>query len=385
MITPHISHRTGSPRGPLAGVRVVDFSTLLPGPMCSLILAQAGAEVIKIERPDRGDEMRTYAPKFGNDSVNFALLNQGKRSFALDLKKSADVEQAIALVRTADVLLEQFRPGVMDRLGLGYEAMRAINPGLIYCAITGWGQDGPLASMAAHDLNYQAEAGLMGLTAGVDGAPVLPNVLAADIAGGAYPAVMNILLALRARDADGQGRMIDVAMADNLFSFNYWGLGNGFAEGLWPQPGNDLVTGGTPRYQLYRTKDDRFLAAAPLEQKFWESFLRVLEAPHLLDDTHEPRRIREAVAGIIATRTASEWMQRFEGVDACVSVVKSLQEAVDSPHFRARGLFKERITNGIGSEIPALPLPIDASFRQPTTRVAPELGEADAAALSRST
>lgn len=384
MNTQHIPLQRDSTHGPLAGVRVVDFSTLLPGPMCSLILARAGAEVIKIERPDRGDEMRTYTPKFGNDSVNFALLNQGKRSVALDLKKPTDVEQAIALVRTADVLLEQFRPGVMERLGLGYEAMRLLNPGLIYCAITGWGQDGPLANMAAHDLNYQAEAGLMGLTAGADGAPVLPNILAADIAGGAYPAVMNILLALRTRQADGQGRMIDVSMAENLFSFNYWGLGNGFSEGLWPLAGNDLVTGGTPRYQLYRTKDERFLAAAPLEQKFWENFLRVLEAPHLLDDTREPRRVREAVAAIIATRSASEWMQRFEGVDACVSIVKSLREAVDAPHFRARGLFKERITNEAGGEIPAIPLPIDASFRQSTASTAPQLGEADPEVLARS-
>ncbi len=381
MKAPHIPS-SGSAR-PLAGIRVIDFSTLLPGPLCSLMLARAGAEVIKIERPERGDEMRTYVPKFGSDSVNFALLNQGKRSVALDLKNPSDVDQATALVRSADVLLEQFRPGVMDRLGLGYEAMRAHNPGLIYCAITGWGQDGPLANMAAHDLNYQAEAGLMGLTAGADGAPVLPNILAADIAGGAYPAVMNILLALRARDADGQGRMIDVAMADNLFSFSYWGLGNGFAEGLWPEAGNDLVTGGTPRYQVYRAKDGRFLAAAPLEQKFWENFLKVLDAPHLLDDTRDPRGTRDAVAAIVATRTSDEWMQRFAGLDACVSVVKSLREAVESPHFRARGIFADRISNGAGTEIPALPLPIDPSFRQTAAPSAPGLGEADPGSFQR--
>lgn len=383
MNTPHRSPSIGSARPPLAAIRVIDFSTLLPGPLCSLILTRAGAEVIKIERPERGDEMRSYVPKFGSDSVNFALLNQGKRSVALDLKKPADVDRAVALVRAADVLLEQFRPGVMDRLGLGYEAMRTLNPGLIYCAITGWGQDGPLANVAAHDLNYQAEAGLMGLTTGADGAPVLPNILAADIAGGAYPAAMNILLALRAREADGQGRMIDVAMADNLFSFIYWGLGNGFAEGLWPQAGNELLTGGSPRYQVYRTKDGRFLAAAPLEQKFWENFLRVLDAPHLMDDTHEPRSVREAVAAIIAARTADEWMQRFVGVDACVSVVKSLREATDSPHFRARGLFADRISNRAGGEIPALPLPVDASFRQAAASSAPKLGEADPEALRR--
>jgi alpha-methylacyl-CoA racemase len=378
------TQKTSAPRGaPLAGIRVVDFSTLLPGPMCSLLLAQAGAEVIKVERPGRGDEMRSYAPKFGDDSVNFALLNQGKSSVALDLKDPAARDQAIALVRTADVLLEQFRPGVMDRLGLGYEAMRAINPGLVYCAITGWGQTGPLADMAAHDLNYQAETGLLGLTAGADGAPGLPNVLAADIAGGAYPAMMNILLALRARDRDAQGCFIDVSMADNLFTFTYWGLGNGFAAGEWPMPGGDLVTGGTPRYQVYRTQDGRFLAAAPLEQKFWENFLKVLAAPHLLDDALDPRATREAVAAIIATRTADDWLARFAGVDACVSVVKSLQEAVDTPHFRERGLFEKRIASSRGHEIPALPLPVDSTFRPQLTRMAPPLGDADAASLAR--
>ncbi|MDF3839892.1 CaiB/BaiF CoA-transferase family protein [Cupriavidus basilensis] len=365
-------------RGPLAGIRVVDFSTLLPGPMCSLLLAQAGAEVIKVERPGRGDEMRSYLPRFGTDGVNFALLNQGKRSVALNLKDAAAQKEAIALVRTADVLIEQFRPGVMERLGLGYEAMRALNPRLVYCAITGWGQYGPLANMAAHDLNYQAETGLMGLTAGADGTPGLPNTLAADISGGAYPAMMNILLALRAREEDGQGRFIDVAMADNLFTLIYWGLGNGFAAGEWPTPGGDVVTGGTPRYQVYRTLDARFLACAPLEQKFWENFLRVLDAQHLLDDAADPPATRAAIAAIIETKTADDWVNRFEGVDACVSIVKSLQEAVDTPHFRERGLFAGRVSSGSGTEIPAVPLPLGRHFRLESSSEYPVLGEANA-------
>lgn len=368
-------------RSPLQGVRVIDFSTLLPGPLCSLLLARAGAEVIKVERPGKGDEMRSYTPRFGADSVNFALLNQGKRSVALDLKNAVDVAVAKELVAGADVLIEQFRPGVMERLGLGYETMSALNPRLVYCAITGWGQTGPLASMAAHDLNYQAEAGLLALTATPQGEPTLPSILAADIAGGAYPAMMNILLALRARDADGRGCMLDVAMADNLFSFNYWGLGNGFAEGVWPEPGRDLVTGGTPRYQVYRTRDDRFLAVAPLEQKFWENFLTVLEAPHLLNDAETPDAVREQVAAILAGRTAEEWMQRFQGVDACVSLVKSLQDAATSEHFRARGIFSESLSDGAGREIPALPIPVDPSLRVAAAAVAPKLGEADARGL----
>jgi alpha-methylacyl-CoA racemase len=364
-------------KAPLAGIRVVDFSTLLPGPMCSLLLAQAGAVVIKVERPGRGDEMRSYEPKFGTDSVNFALLNQGKHSVAIDLKDPEGAKQAMELVGTADVVIEQFRPGVMERLGLGYEAMRAVNPGLVYCAITGWGQNGSLADVAAHDLNYQAETGLLGLTAGADGAPGLPNVLVADLAGGAYPAMMNILLALRAREANGTGCFIDVAMADNLFPLVYWGLGNGFVAGQWPTPGGDLVTGGTPRYQVYRTSDGRYLACAPLEQKFWANFLQVLQAPHLLDDAADPRGIQQAVAEIIGRRSADDWVQRFAGVDACVSVVKSLQEAVDTPHFRERGLFVARVRSDSGHEIPALPLPIAPALRDQHVRAHPGLGEAN--------
>ena len=324
--------------------------------------------------------MRAYAPRLGPFSVNFALLNQGKRSVALDLKVPADLRAAIALVRGADILIEQFRPGVMQRLGLGHAAMRQINPRLIYCSITGWGQSGPMADVAAHDLNYQAETGLLGLSAGSDGVPGIPQALVADIGGGAYPAVMTILLALRARDSDGEGRCIDVSMADNLFTFMYWGLGNGFAAGAWPTPGGDLVTGGTPRYQVYRTRDGRFLAAAPLEQKFWESFLRVLEAPHLIDDAADPGKTRAAVAGIIATRTAQEWVERFSGVDACVSVVRSLEEAVDNPQFQARGLFAHRVASGEGGEMPALPLPTDAvcGRQGDGPGQAPRLGEGNA-------
>jgi crotonobetainyl-CoA:carnitine CoA-transferase CaiB-like acyl-CoA transferase len=172
-------------------------------------------------------------------------------------------------------------------------------------------------------------------------------------------------------------------MADNLFPLVYWGLGNGFAANQWPQPGGDMVTGGTPRYQVYRTKDGHYLACAPLEQKFWENFLRVLEAPQLLDDAADPKQTREAVAAIMASRTADEWMQRFAGVDACVSVVKSLKEAVASPHFHARGLFQTRVANEAGGEIPSLPLPIAAALRVQGGAAAPALGEADAAALGR--
>ena len=248
---------------PLEGLLVLDFSTLLPGPCASLLLADAGARVVKIEKPGKGDEMRSYEPKVGEDSINFSMLNRGKQSLAIDLKAPDSLARLRPLIERADVLIEQFRPGVMERLGLGYEVVRRINPQLVYCSITGWGQTGPKAGNAGHDLNYLAETGVLGLSGGAAGEPVLPPILAADIAGGAYPAVMNILLALMRRDRTGCGSYLDVSMADNLFTFMYWGLGNGFALGRWPGCGDEIVTGGSPRYQIYPTADGRYLAAAP--------------------------------------------------------------------------------------------------------------------------
>ncbi len=359
---------------PLEGIRVLDFSTLLPGPMATLILAEAGAEVIKIERPGRGDEMRSYVPRFCEDSVNFALLNRGKRSLAIDLKAPGVVDRLRPLIESADVVIEQFRPGVMGRLGLGYEALRAINPRLVYCAITGYGQSGPRADTAAHDLNYVAESGLLSLSAGADGAPVLPPALIADIAGGTYPAVINILLALRERERTGSGRKLDIAMCDNLFTFMYWALGNAWAAGQWPTPGGDLLTGGSPRYQIYRTADGRYLAAAPLEDKFWSNFCELIGlAPELRDDARDAAATRAAVAQIIAGAGAEEWRRRFAGQDVCCSIVASLEEALADPHFRARRLF-ERGLAGTPGRIPALPVPVVDAFRGPGEAGYPRLG-----------
>jgi alpha-methylacyl-CoA racemase len=363
---------------PLHGIRVLDFSTLLPGPLATLILAEAGAEVIKIERPGRGDEMRSYEPKFGSDSVNFALLNRGKRSIAIDLKAPDARERLEPLLTTADVVVEQFRPGVMDRLGLGYVALRAINPKIVYCAVTGYGQHGPRAQVAAHDLNYVAESGMLSLTRGSDGSPALPAALVADIAGGTYPAVINILLALRERDRTGVGCKLDIAMADNLFTLMYWGIGNGLAAGQWPSPGDDLVTGGSPRYNIYATSDGRFLAAAPLEQKFWDNFCALLELPEALrDDARDARATHAAVAERVIARSAAELRRLFEGHDVCCAIVASVEEALADSHFAARGVFARELTAN-GEHIAALPVPVAEAFRASEAEAGyPELGEAN--------
>ncbi|MDE0060322.1 MAG: CoA transferase [Defluviicoccus sp.] len=363
---------------PLDGLLVLDFSTLLPGPLATLMLAEAGAEVIKVERPG-GEEMRRYVPRWGAESVNFAMLNRGKKSLVLDLKRESDRARLRPLLERADVLVEQFRPGVMARLGLDAGTVRELNPRIVYCSITGFGQTGARRDIAAHDLNYIGETGVLSLSMGPGDRPVVPPVLMADIAAGAYPAVLNILLALRQRDATGEGATLDVAMADNLFPFMFWAIGNAQAAGLWPKNGGDLVTGGSPRYRLYPTSDGRVLAAAPLEQQFWEAFAGAVGlAEEWRDDTRDPEGTAAAVAALVAARPASYWEERIRGVDCCCSIVRSLEEALADPHFRARGLFAERLGNDRGEEMPALPMPIDRAFRAALgeLRKAPPLGKA---------
>ena len=361
---------------PLEGLLVLDFSSLLPGPLASLMLAEAGAEVIKIERPGQGDEMRAYEPKVDCDSVNFHLLNRGKRSFAIDLKHPDALARLRPLIERADIVIEQFRPGVMSRFGLGADAVRAMNPRIIYCSITGWGQSGAKSGVAGHDLNYMAETGLLGLTGGVDGAPVLPPILAADIAGGTFPAVVNILLALRQRDSTGEGATLDIAMGDALLTFAYWGLGNGLVADLWPARGGELVTGGSPRYNIYRTLDDRFIAAAPLEDRFWTVFCEIIELePEWRSAEADPLSAIRAVAARIATHTAKQWASDFAGRDVCCSIVADLREALADPHFRERGLVDPAAT--ARTDLPSLPIPIVPAFRAPpgTSIAAPALGE----------
>jgi crotonobetainyl-CoA:carnitine CoA-transferase CaiB-like acyl-CoA transferase len=219
--------------------------------------------------------------------------------------------------------------------------------------------------VAAHDLNYVAESGMLSLAAGADGAPVVPPALIADIAGGAYPAVMNILLALRNRERGAGGCKLDISMSDNLFTFIYWALGEGSVTGAWPGPADALVTGGSPRYQVYRTADDRFIAAAPLEERFWENFCAALAIPRDAS--------RETVAACIARKTAAEWRAIFAGKDVCSTIVATMQEAVADPHFRARGLFEHQVQTDAGP-IPAVPVPIAESFRDAAPLGYPRLG-----------
>lgn len=363
---------------PLEGLLVLDFSTLLPGPLASEMLVQAGARVLKIERPGNGDDMRGYEPRWGSSSANFAVLNAGKQSIAMDLKNVAARASLRPLIEQADILIEQFRPGVMARLELDYERLSQINPRLIYCSISGFGQNGPKRDIAAHDLNYIAEAGLLGLSHGPAYAPVLPPALIADIAAGSYPAIMNILLALQARHKTGRGCYLDIAMTDNLFPFLYWVLAKHGSTGQFPKPGDELVTGASPRYNLYPTRDGRVVAAAPLEDKFWEAFCDIIELPPALrDDAQAPAAVRERIAALIKARASAEWAKLFAARDCCCVIVKTIEEALADPHFQARGLFSRRVQDGSGANMAAAPMPLAPIFRQstPESLPVPALGE----------
>ncbi len=360
---------------PLSGVLVLDFTTLLPGPLATLMLAEAGAEVIKIERPG-GEEMRAYPLRFDGGSALFAMLNRGKRSVVLDLKQEADRARLAPLLERADVLVEQFRPGVMERLGLGYEAVAKRNPRLIYCSISGYGQHGPRADEAGHDLNYMSNTGLLALQPGPADRPVVPPALVADIGGGTMPAVINILLALRQRDATGKGSHLDIAMADAMFTFAWYALAIGQVTGRYPRPGELPLAGGSPRYQLYPTRDRKLVACAALEQKFWLAFCHTIGlAPERVNDLADPLATKAAVAAIIAGETAEHWAPKFAAADCCVTIVRSLEEALRDPHFVERGLFTREVSGTSGKTMPALPVPIAPPLRDPTpTKPVPELG-----------
>ena len=363
-------------KGSLEGIKVIDFSTLLPGPLASLFLSETGAEVIKIEKPGVGDEIRLSNPQWGEQSVSFSLLNRGKKSLSLDLKDPNNLKILIPILKEADIIIEQFRPGVMKRLGLDYESVKKINQDIIYVSITGYGQYGPKSMVAGHDLNYIGNAGLLSISMGRENDTVVPPALVADIAGGSYPAVINILLALRKRDLKKEGSYIDLSMTENLFPFMFWGLGSGFAHNKWPGNSDGVLSGGSPRYNIYKTSDGSYVAAAPLEDRFWNKFCEAIELPKKFIKTqNDQEKVIQEIRKIIGQKEKNYWLDVFNKADCCCSIVKSIEEAINDNHFKVRKIFENKIINNLGEEIPALPIPIDMQFRKDQKRAsAPSLG-----------
>lgn len=348
---------------PLDGVLVLEIGSLLPGPLVSLMLAEAGAEVIKIERPPHGDPMRGYEPQINGTSVQYHTLNRGKKSIFIDLKDEASNKTLEPLLRRVDILIEQFRPGVMERHGLDYARVRSINPRIIYCSISGWGQNGPKAHLAAHDLNFMAESGHLDKIVDGDGKPALPALLAADVAGGVYPAVINILLAYIRRNLTGEGSYLDMAIFDGMMTFHYDTLIPALKMGVLPEQGRDLVTGGSPRYQLYRTADGRHLAVAAVEEKFWRNFCTMIGLDaRLLAENVPDEVLKVEVAKCVEKFSAAEIKDKMRGQDVCCSIVARLDEVVIDPQVKARGLLDRQV--GLGEHaLPALPLPIVPQFQ----------------------
>jgi crotonobetainyl-CoA:carnitine CoA-transferase CaiB-like acyl-CoA transferase len=313
---------------PLDGVRVLDFSTLLPGPMASAMLLREGAHVTKIEKPG-GEDMRFFPPRPGDRPVLHDHLNKHKHIVEIDLKSPEAIAQLTPLVAGCDILIEQFRPGVMGRLGLGYGSMRALNPRLVYASITGFGQHGPRAREAGHDITYQARSGLLSLALDPEAATALPPPLIADIAGGAMAAVTQMLLALRVAERTGHGAHLDISMTGGLSPFLWHQLAE-IEAGLAPTAGGQgLLNGGSPRYRLYRTQDGRHLAVGAIEEKFWRRFCALIGVPETLQAVDVPScETIPAIATLIAARPAAHWRDTLESADCCCAIVATVEEAL---------------------------------------------------------
>lgn len=332
-------------KGPLASLKILDFSTLLPGPFASLLLADMGAEVLRVESPTRMDLVRVLPPHDGGQSTSHAYLNRNKRSIALDLKRPEALAVIHRLVAEYDILLEQFRPGVMERLGLGYEALKAINPRLIYVSITGYGQTGPYRDRAGHDINYLALAGVASYTGRRDSGPLPLGVQLADIGGGSLHGALGLLAAVIHRQATGEGQHVDVSMTDCAFSLNGMAGAGYLGAGVEPDMENQALNGGS-FYDYYRTRDGRWFSVGSLEPQFMEAFCAAIGRPELAARGLSPRpedqqALKRAIEIEFEKRDFSEWQQVFAGLDACVEPMLPLSEAVEHPQIRARELVVE--------------------------------------------
>ncbi|TMA07266.1 MAG: CoA transferase [Methanobacteriota archaeon] len=336
----------------LEGLVVLDFTRLLPGPFCTQLLANLGADVIKIEDPALGDYMRSVPPLVDGTSYPFLMVNRGKRSLAVDLKTSEGQDILRQLSRRADVVVEQFRPGVMARLGASYDDLAMMNPRIVYCSFSGYGQTGPYKDLPGHDLNFEALAGILAVTrSGSDPRPAIPGVPIADLAGG-FNAALAILAALRTRDRTGRGEFIDLSIYDTTIALMVLGLARYFATGEEPIAGETLLTGTFPFYALYETRDGRWLSVSAVEPKFWVRMCELVGAPELSERQFAEEPDRAAVAKTLAARfrekTLAEWERLFEPERLPIAPVKRLPEVVEDPHVAARNLLPAVDIPGLG-------------------------------------
>ncbi len=328
----------------LQGIKVLDLTRLLPGPYCTLILADHGADVIKVEAPGEGDYMRKIGPMIDDDSVYFWHLNRNKKSITLNLKTPEGKSLFKQLVKESDVLVESFRPGVMDALELGYEQLRQVNSRLIYCAISGYGQEGPYRLRAGHDINYTSIAGVNALSGGEEEPPVVPAVQLADIGGGALWSVLAILIALQARGHTKRGQFLDISMTEGSIACLPLQYAEFFGNQSVPRRNEGLLSGYYAWYNIYETKDKKYLSLGALEEKFWRSFCESVGRPEWVELQYSPKEIqkdlKKKVAALIAERTREEWVEFFsENDDCCVEPLLELHEVDDHPQNKYREFF----------------------------------------------
>lgn len=362
-------------KGPLKGVTIIDFTRLLPGPIGTMMMADMGAEVIKVEDPSSPDYIRDFAPFVGDTAAYYLAVNRSKRSLAVNYRSKEGKQVIYRLVKEADIFIEQFRPGVMGQLGLGYEQLKAINPKLIYVSITGYGQDGPYAQAAGHDLNYIGYSGLLGITGNVQHGPTIPGGQIADIAGGGYMAVNACLVALLSRNQTGEGQWVDVSMTDCMVPLVSFALADYSAKAP-VVPGKLPLSGGLANYNTYRCADGKYVALGALEPKFWEAFCDAIHQPdwklRMMDTGSQMDGLHHDVAVLFSSKTSTEWLQLASQHDFCLTSILSIDQLSNDPQLQHRQMVvKQQTLDGHNYYLPGVPLkfsgtPATIAWQAPT-------------------
>jgi len=327
--------------GPLHGLKVLDFTTLLPGPFATMMLADLGADVLRVEAPNRPDLIRIMPPFDGDVSAAHALVNRGKRAIALDMKTPMGADVVKRLVKTYDVVIEQFRPGVMDRLGVGYDTLKAVNPRVIYCSLTGYGQSGPMKDRAGHDLNYLAIAGILSVSGRKSAGPVPGGIQIADVGCGSYNSVVSILSAYIHRLRTEEGQYIDVSMTDGAVGYMSLLAASAFLESKDPEREGGLLNGGG-FYDCYESKDGEYMSVGSIEPQFWNDFCKAMDHPEWVNKQMLPDKqmeeFKEEMRSEFRAKTRDEWTEIFSAYDACVEPVLKVSEMLEHPHVKERSM-----------------------------------------------
>jgi len=363
----------------LEGIRILDLSRLLPGPYCSLILADMGAEVIKVEEPGFGDYIRWIPPMVHGKSYRYLILNRNKKSITLDLKSNEGREIFVKLVSKSDVVLESFRPGVAKRLRISYDELKTVNPQIIYCAISGYGQDGPYRDLSGHDINYIGYGGALGIIGRKGELPIIPGVQIADIGGGGMLAAISILTAIIARTKTGRGQFVDVSMLDGVVSWLTIHAAEYFGGGKSPERGEMMLSGALAAYNVYETKDGKCLTLGILEEWFWKNLCKALQRDDLSKinfvDLNQQPRILSTLMETFKTKTLAEWISILNAADVPCGPVNSIEEVFKDPQVLHRKMIVET-EHPVAGKIKQIGIPIKLSETPGGVRSPPpELGQ----------